>query len=204
MATAVLIAVGLHTTLPDQVIVEPRWIYPTVGVALLLVLVIGDPGRIDKPDTWLRVVNAILIAGITIDNAFSAVHLVHLIIANAALGGGNRLLGTGAAIWLINVIAFGLWYWDLDQGGAAERAIGTTRLPAFLFPEMTNPEWVKAGWYPSMIDYLHMSFATSTAFSPTDVSAIKHWSKLLMTCQSAVSLLLAVLVVARAINILPG
>ena len=49
-----------------------------------------------------------------------------------------------------------------------------------------------------------MSFATATAFSPTDVSAIKHWSKMLMTFESAVSLLLAVFVVARAINILPS
>jgi hypothetical protein len=25
-------------------------------------------------------------------------------------------------IWVTNVIAFGLWYWDLDRGGAASRA----------------------------------------------------------------------------------
>ena len=76
--------------------------------------------------------------------------------------------------------------------------------PAFLFPEMGSPEYVREGWYPQLIDYLHMSFATATAFSPTDVSAIKHWSKLMMTFECAVSLLLAVLVVARAINILPS
>ncbi len=129
---------------------------------------------------------------------------LNVITANAKLGTGTRLLGTGAAIWLVDVITFGLWYWDLDQGGAAERATGTTRLPAFLFPEMTNPEVVRPGWYPSLIDYLHMSFATATAFSPTDVSAIKRWSKMLMTFESAVSAALAVLVVARAINILPS
>jgi hypothetical protein len=200
----VLAAELLHLTLPSDISAVGRWIYPVITLTLLLVLVIGDPGRIDNRAVWLRVVTSLLIASITIANAFNAIHLVQLIAANAKIGTAVRLLGSGAAIWLINVITFGLWYWDLDQGGAAARAAGTTRLPAFLFPEMTNPEVVKAGWYPQLIDYLHMSFATATAFSPTDVSAIKHWSKMLMTFESAVSLFLAVFVVARAINILPS
>ena len=40
----------------------------------------------------------------------------------------------------------------------------------------------------------------ATAFSPTDVSAIKRWAKLLMILESTVSLALATLVVATAIN----
>jgi hypothetical protein len=204
MAAAVIAAELLHASLPPDIrAVGWVWLYPTVVLGLLLVLIIGDPGRIDKRDTWLRIANGALIAFISLVNAFSAIHLVGLIIANHNVGSADRLLGSGAAIWLINVIAFGLWYWDLDQGGAAERATGTTRLPAFLFPEMTNPEFVAPNWYPTMIDYLHLSFATSTAFSPTDVSAIKHWSKMMMTTQSAVSLLLAALIIARAINLMP-
>jgi hypothetical protein len=205
MAITVLIAEALHVTLPRDIrAIGQVWIYPVVGVALLLVLVIGDPGRIDNRAVWLRVVTSLLIASITLANAFNAIHLVQLIAANAQLGSATRLLGSGAAIWLVNVIAFGLWYWDLDQGGAAERAAGPPRLPAFLFPEMGSPEYVREGWYPQLVDYLLMSFSTATAFSPTDVSAIKHWSKFLMTFECAVSLLLAVLVVARAINILPS
>jgi hypothetical protein len=205
MAATVLFAEFLHLTLPSEVrSLGQVWVYPAIGVSLLVILVIGDPGRIDNPAIWLRVVTGLLIASITLDNAFNAIHLVHLIITNAKLGSATRLLGSGGAIWLVNVIAFGLWYWDLDQGGAAVRANGATRRPAFLFPEMTNPEFVEEGWYATMIDYLQMSFAVGTAFSPTDVSGIKRWSKMLMTFESAVSLLLAVLVVARAINILPS
>jgi len=40
------------------------------------------------------------------------------------------------------------------------------------------------------------------AFSPTDVSAIKSWAKLMMIAESAISLVVALLVVARAVNIL--
>ena len=105
-------------------------------------------------------------------------------------------------IWLTNVIAFGLWYWDLDRGGAAARALGPPVEPAFVFPEMTNPEHVPAGWYPKFVDYLHLSFSTAMAFSPTDVSAIKAWAKLLMMAEAAVSLVVGLLVIARAVNVL--
>ena len=67
---------------------------------------------------------------------------------------------------------------------------------------MTNSQYVAADWSPSFIDYLHLSFTTATAFSPTDVSAIRPWAKLLMMAEEAISLVVAVLVVARAVNIL--
>ena len=44
--------------------------------------------------------------------------------------------------------------------------------------------------------------ATATAFSPTDVSAIRPWMKLMMMAEEAISLVVALLVVARAVNIL--
>ena len=47
-----------------------------------------------------------------------------------------------------------------------------------------------------------LSFWTATAFSPTDVSAIKRRAKLLMMTEAVVSLLIGVLVIARAVNIL--
>ena len=100
------------------------------------------------------------------------------------------------------MITFGLWYWDLDRGGAAARARGSSRQPAFVFPEMANAQYVAPGWCPKFIDYFHLSFTTATAFSPTDVSAIKPWAKLMMMTEEAISLLVAVLVVSRAVNIL--
>jgi len=40
------------------------------------------------------------------------------------------------------------------------------------------------------------------AFSPTDVSAIRSWAKLMTMAEDVISLLVALLVVARAVNIL--
>ena len=61
---------------------------------------------------------------------------------------------------------------------------------------------VPPGWFPQFADYLALSFFTALAFGPTDVSAIKRWAKLMVVAESLISLSLAVLVVARAVNIL--
>lgn len=84
----------------------------------------------------------------------------------------------------------------------AARALGSTVKPAFVFPEMSNPDYVREGWYPTFVDYLHMSFSTAMAFSPTDVSAIRSWAKVMMMAEEAISLVVGILVVGRAVNIL--
>jgi hypothetical protein len=67
---------------------------------------------------------------------------------------------------------------------------------------MVNAEYVGPGWSPRFLDYFHLSFTTAMAFSPTDVSAIKPWAKLMMMAEEVISLLVAILVVSRAVNIL--
>ena len=169
---------------------------------MLLALIIGDPGRIDRQATWLRVLTDVLIAFITIANGASAVRLVAGIVdQHPFTNDPQTLLAAGGAVWLTNVIAFALWYWDLDRGGAAARAHGEGR-PAFVFPEMNFSQYVDADWYPKFVDYLHLSFTTATAFSPTDVSAIRPWAKLLMMAEEGISLVVALLVITRAVNIL--
>ena len=204
MAVAVLAAGGLRAALPSQLRNgDARWVFIVILVALLTVLVIGDPGRIDRDSTWLRVMTGTLIGLISAVNAVAAVRLVAGIIDGVAFSNNaNILLASGGAIWLSNIITFGLWYWDLDRGGAAARARGSGRPPAFVFPEMTYAEYVGPGWYPKFLDYFHLSFTTAMAFSPTDVSAIKPWAKLMMMAEAAISLLVAILVVSRAVNIL--
>jgi hypothetical protein len=204
MAAAVLFAGTLRLLLPPQLrIDDARPVALVVLAALMVALIAGDPGRIDRQATWLQVVTGVLIGVITLANGGSSVRLVYAIIKTEPFtNDANVLLVTGSAIWLTNIIAFGLWYWNLDRGGAAARALGTGTSPAFVFPEMLNPELVRDSWYPSFVDYLHLSYSTSMAFSPTDVSAIKPWAKLMMMAEETISLVVGILVVARAVNIL--
>jgi len=204
VALAIIAVAFLHVILPARYRVQPAWVVPAVLLALLAVLIAGDPGRIDRQKTWLRIVTGLAIAFITLANLFAAVRLVVDILTSNKLYVNNPggLLAVGGVIWVTNVVAFGLWYWDLDRGGAAARAHHPDRNPAFVFPEMQHTDYVAAAWVPKFIDYLSLAFWTAMAFSPTDTSAIKPWSKLLMMLEAAGSLALAALVIARAINIL--
>jgi len=65
-----------------------------------------------------------------------------------------------------------------------------------------EPALADSGWRPLFLDYLYVSFTNATAFSPTDAMPLSRWAKMLMLVQSAISLSLAVMVVARAVNIL--
>jgi hypothetical protein len=204
VALAIAAAAVLHVALPAKYRVNPPWVAPAVLLGLLAALIIGDPGRIDRQRTWLRVVTGVMIACLTAANLLAAVHLFHDILTNNKLYANNAtgLLATGGVIWITNVIAFGLWYWDLDRGGAAARAHHPQANPAFIFPEMLHTDYVAVTWVPKFVDYLSLAFWTATAFSPTDVSAVRPWAKLLMITEAVVSLGIGALVIARAINIL--
>ena len=144
-----------------------------------------------------------MIAFITLSSMLAVVRLVLGILDKADFATPGQLLAIGGVVWISNVIAFSLWYWHLDSGGPAARANGTnTGLPAFQFPEEGIPALVDDGWYPQYVDYLALSFNASTAFSPSDVSAVRHWSKLWLMTESVISLTLVTLVLARAVNVL--
>jgi uncharacterized membrane protein len=202
MALAVLVAAAMQFALPNRHVLTPTYLFPTIEVLLLVVLMIGDPGRIDRRSTLLRRLTLLLVAAMSLDNAAAVVELVAAIIRDDRKETGTVLLATGAAIWLTNVIAFSLWYWLLDRGGPAERANQAGIAPAFVFSEMQMPEFVRDDWMPEYIDYLWLAFTNATAFSPTDTMPVTHWAKMLMFLQSAISLVIAVMIIARAVNIL--
>lgn len=205
MAAAVMVEGIGFVLLPQdfRVAIDASFVYPLFLVGFLAVLIVGDPGRIDRQRRWLRITTGVMIAFITLVTAYGAVRLVAGILTQASFDSAGQLLAIGGIIWVSNVLAYALWYWDLDAGGAAARANTNTAVaPAFAFPESSMPEVVGPGWYPQFVDYLALSFNTALAFSPTDVSAIRPWAKLMMISESLVSLAVGMLVIAYAINIL--
>ncbi len=202
MALAAMVTAVLHQLLPVDFRLQPHGIYPAVMGIFLVLLIAGDPGLIDRERRWLRVVTGLMITLIALSNLFSAIRLVTGIFHDDRFATDPyQLLAIGATVWVTNVLAFSLWYWDVDGGGAARRAArGAWADPAFVFPEMTMPDRIPATWYPQFVDYLALGFNTATAFSPTDVVAIKRWAKLSMIVESITSLVLATLVLAKAIG----
>ena len=202
MALAVLVAAAMQLALPDRHVLKPGFLFPSIEVLLLVVLMVGDPGRIDRRSPLLRRLTLLLVAAMSLDNLAAVVELVGDIVRDDKQETGTVLLATGGAIWLTNIIAFSLWYWLLDRGGPAERANQAGIAPAFVFSEMQTPEFVRADWSPEYIDYLWLAFTNATAFSPTDAMPVTHWAKMLMFLQAATSLVIAVMIIARAVNIL--
>ena len=113
----------------------------------------------------------------------------------------SDLLEAGSIVWVSNILAFALLYWELDGGGAAARAHHSRSDVDFAFPQQMNPELAPADWRPQFVDYLYLAFTNATAFSPTDAMPIARWAKLAMMVLSVSSLAILGLVIARAVNV---
>ena len=204
MATAVLAATILFVGTPHRGRIPGWWAGPLLQLVLLGVLIAQDPGRIDRRSPTLQRLMVALLVVMTVGTATSVTVLAVDILAGVQGVTATVLLGRGAAIWFENVILFSLWYWQFDRGGPAERAAGSAVPPSFAFPENATPELAPAGWRPAYPAYLYLAYTNATAFSPTDTLPVRRWAKLTMMVQSTLSLVIAILVLARAINILPG
>ena len=200
---AIALAILLALTLSDRVTIGPTWLLPAVEGLLLVGLVVMAPSRATTHSRALRMLALTIIALVTAVNAVSLGLLVHFLI-NGGTAGGHRLLVSGAVLWLTNVLAFAVWYWELDRGGPFARRTGTRPYPDFLFPQM-DPDTAKLarpGWRPTFVDYLYVSITNVMAFSPTDTMPLSRWAKGMMTVQAMVALSTAGLVIARAVNVL--
>lgn len=200
---AVLVAVVLQLLLPDGLTLQPRWLLPGIEIVLLLALVGANPVRLERDHPALRGGGIGLVAVMTVANAGSAALLIDHLLNGTAGRSALGLIGGGAAIYATNIVAFGLWYWELDRGGPFARSQGNRQHTDFLFAQMTTPHVAPPDWEPAFVDYLYVSYTNATAFSPTDTLPLSRWAKLLMLAQSAISLATVALVVARAVNILP-
>jgi hypothetical protein len=198
------VAVGLQMAVPDRlVLVHPSWVLPATQGALLIVLVVANPRRIDKESKALRLLALTFAALLSLSNLWSLARLAIGITQGTTGTTPSHLLITGALIWLTNVIVFGLWYWEFDRGGPVARALNTKQYPDFQFVQMVSPPvMVPPDWEPHFIDYLYLAFTNAAAFSPTDVMPLSRWAKIAMTVQSAISIVTVALVVSRAVNIL--
>jgi hypothetical protein len=201
---ALIIVIVLQLVIARAYTLVPRWPLVTAEVLLLAVLVVLNPMRLTRSTLVGKYATWVLLGAITIDNTASAVVLNARIISGEVSNDAALLLGSGAAIFVTNIIAFGVWYWELDRGGPFARRAGSRPYPDFLFPQM-DPDTAKLarpGWRPTFVDYLYVSFTNVVAFSPTDTMPLSRWAKMTMTVQAMVALTTAGLVIARAVNVL--
>ncbi len=202
LIAAILAAVALQLAIPAKYGLHPRWLLPALELVLLAALTVLNPVRLTRSTTAGRYASLALVVAITIDNAFSAGFLDYDILTGKASGDAVKLLASGIAVYLTNIVAFGIWYWELDRGGPFARRAASDPYPDFLFPQMENPTLAPPAWAPPFLDYLYVSLTNVVAFSPTDTMPLSRWAKTLMAGQSIVSVTTTALVIARAVNVL--
>ena len=201
MAIAVLVLMAAALIAPARLSIVPGWILAALEGLLLLALIVGDPGRIDRTGPWQRRTSIALVV-VILAGTFGATALLlyDLLTGSPITSQADQLLLAGAKVWLGNNVAFAFLYWEFDGGGPAVRAHGLPRYPDLAFPQQLNPELARPGWRPEFLDYLYLGFTTANAFSPTDTLPLVHWAKVAMGSQALISFVIVGLVIARAVN----
>ncbi len=202
MAAAVVAAIVLTILLPKNHRVLPEGVVPALEGVLLVALIVGDPGAIDRRSRQLRAISIALVFVLLLSALWATVRLIDVLITGGPqTNSASDLLEAGSIVWTGNILAFALLYWELGSGGSAARAHKSGSVVDFAFPQQMNPELAPAGWRPQFVDYLYLAFTNATAFSPTDAMPIAPWAKIAMTVQSLISLAILGLVIARAVNV---
>jgi hypothetical protein len=209
---ALLVALTLYGLLPSDVL--PLWLRLTivgVGLALLVPVLILNPYRLHRQtqwSRWLSVGQALMLMAV---NQYAMVHLI-IQLVTAKESNGSSLLVAAVQVWVANVIAFALVYWELDRGGpVSRRHEKRSDLPFadFRFPQDEDADAIdevaarsseKLDWAPSFMDYLYFSGTNSMAFSPTDTMPLSHRAKALMLAESFGGFVMLALVIAHAVG----
>jgi uncharacterized membrane protein len=201
---ALMVLTVLSTLLQSRVKVLPGWV-PYVIIALAFVPMVVVQLTNGRPP-WLRIerVTVLLVVVIVTPVTLAGLaNIIRLILSQSAQISGQQLLASAIFAWITNVITFSLLYWWLDRGGPEARVARAGRLPDWRFPQQdAPPEDVRPDWLPTYVDYLFLSFSTSTAFSTTEVAPMTGRAKMLMMLEAAISLVTITAVAARAINVL--
>ena len=105
MAGAVLAAMLLTLLLPSDLRLGPRWLLPILEGALLVALIVGDPGRISKRSSMLRGFSIALVTVLIARSLWSTARLIdELIVGGAHTNKLGPLLAAAAVVWVAGAV----------------------------------------------------------------------------------------------------
>ena len=210
---AILVALALYALLPSSFLPIVRYTVVAIGVALLVPVFILNPLRLSKQTKWSRALSLSLASLLAAANGLALVQLVIQLVTGDKADGLTLVLAA-LQVWITQVIAFGLIFWELDRGGPVVRSTSPRdSLPEadFRFPQDENADNVKevaagssqkSGWTANYVDYLYFSLTYSMAFSAADAMPLTHRAKILSGIEAFGAYVLLALVIARAVSLL--
>ena len=194
--SGVLIVGLLYLFLPDYLTIGPNWLLLLIEAALTLPFLVSLTTQRKLPHGILRTIALILLSIITLALAIGIGGLVF----NLQKEKGNFLLRSAGILWLLNILVFALWYFEIDGGGPLKRHMAGPQATDFLFPQYAPGS--TSSWMPHFLDYVFLAFTSATALSPADTQPLTKKAKMLMMLQSVLSLVIIIFLAARAVNIL--
>jgi hypothetical protein len=201
-----LIGIGtIYTIISDRLSFGPRGLI--LGLIIVLIGIIIIAVRVEHIHIS-RTAGLAILALITVAEAVTTTTLVAGLLSETSRivevphVSALLLLRDASLVWIVNILTFSFWYWELDGGGPARRLHQGYLSADFVFPQVTLQQYSKTPWSPHYVDYLFLAFNTSTAFSPTDTLVLSVRAKLLMMCQTLISLTVLAIIAARAVNTL--
>lgn len=210
---ALAVALALYGMLPSDVPGALRAAVVVLGAVLAVAVLVLNPHRLDRETRWSRRLSIGQVLLLLVANQVALGIVIHLLLTAKKPDGPLVLLAT-VQVWVTNVIAFGLAYWELDRGGpVSRRTRPRERLPRadFRFPQDEDADAVievaagsseRSGWAAGFIDYLSFSLTNSMAFSPTDVMPLTTRAKVLMGAEAFIAFVILALVIARGVSLL--
>lgn len=210
---ALAVALTLYGMLPSDVPGLLRGAVIVVGAALTVPVLVLNPHRLGRETRWSRRISIAQVLLLLVANQVALGFVIHLLLTAQKPDGPLVLLAT-LQVWVTNVIAFGLAYWELDRGGPVVRRTRPRELlprADFRFPQDEDADAVievaagsseHSGWAAGFLDYLYFSLTNSMAFSPTDAMTLTTRAKALMGAESFLAFVILALVIARGVSLL--
>lgn len=190
----------LYLFLPSRLIIGPNWLLLALEAVFIIPLALYLRSGREISHAATRTVAIVLLSILTLVLAIGVLLLIVIMATTPRDISALTLLRSAALLWGVNVLVFGLWYWEVDGGGAYKRHLAKHQAADFMFPQQADGN--KSGWVPHFFDYLFLAFTGATALSPADTYPLSRPAKALMMIEALLSMTIVILLAARAVNIL--
>src|SRR5262249_32165169 len=154
---ALLAIGGIYALISEQFALGPRGVIPGLIAALVVLLLAAlRGGRLALG----RTVGLMILAVGTVAEVIGTSALIaSLLTAPQRMSEmphalALALLRDAALVWIVNILTFSLWYWEIDAGGPGQRHHAGYHNPDFGFPQAASGSSASTPRLPHYADYL--------------------------------------------------
>src|SRR6476661_7160190 len=120
VALVLLALVGIYVLLSAQYALGPRALVPGLILVLSILLLVAVRNERDR---FRRTISLLILGVVTVAEVLSTGLLISSLIISVqqtnqtSHGMALVLLRDASLLWIVNILTFSLWYWEIDGGG---------------------------------------------------------------------------------------